>query len=117
MEEHNSGQDALIIIDNVVYDVTSFLEDHPGGAEVLLDNAGRDASQCFNDVGHSDDARDWRTRFKVGEVTEAECWSVQESKTGALSRAEPLTLGGLASVVSMPLVIAAAAYLLFIYIF
>lgn len=117
VEAHNSRQDAFVIIDNVVYDVTPFLEDHPGGAEVLLDNAGRDASECFNDVGHSDDARIWRTRFMVGKVVEAECWPVRAPKTGGPTRAEPLTVQGMASVVSTPLIFAAAAYFIFMYLF
>ncbi|XP_026319642.1 cytochrome b5-like [Hyposmocoma kahamanoa] len=117
VEAHNSPQDAFIIIDNIVYDVTPFLEDHPGGAEVLLDNAGRDASKCFDDVGHSDDARVWRSRFKVGEVAEAECWPVRAPKTGGSDRDEPLTLQGLAAVASTPLAFAAVAYFIFIYLF
>lgn len=47
----------LIIHDNV-YDVTKFLEEHPGGEEVLLEQAGRDATEAFEDVGHSNDARE-----------------------------------------------------------
>lgn len=113
VEAHNTKQDALIIIDNVVYDVTPLLEDHPGGAEVLLDNAGRDASQSFHDVGHTDEAYDWRKRFEVGEVPEVERWPVRGFEPGA----EPLSLQGLAAVVAPPLVLAAAAYLLFTYLF
>lgn len=30
---------------------------HPGGEEVLLDQAGKDGSESFEDVGHSSDAR------------------------------------------------------------
>lgn len=30
-----------------VYDVTAFLEDHPGGPDVLLDLAGQDAEDEF----------------------------------------------------------------------
>lgn len=43
----------IIIIDGLVYDVTSFLEEHPGGADILKSLAGRDASQQFKDIGHS----------------------------------------------------------------
>lgn len=34
----------LIILHDKVYDVTSFLNEHPGGEEVLLDHSGIDLS-------------------------------------------------------------------------
>lgn len=40
------------------YDITEFLDQHPGGEEVVLETAGTDASGAFDDVGHSSDARD-----------------------------------------------------------
>lgn len=36
-----------------VFDVTNFLLEHPGGEEVILENAGRDATLAFRGVGHS----------------------------------------------------------------
>lgn len=30
---------------------------HPGGEDALLEYAGKDGTQGFEDVGHSDDAR------------------------------------------------------------
>ncbi|KDO61157.1 hypothetical protein CISIN_1g045035mg, partial [Citrus sinensis] len=36
-----------------VYEVTKFLEDHPGGDEVFLSVTGKDATDDFEDVGHS----------------------------------------------------------------
>ncbi|KAI8993434.1 delta-6-desaturase [Pilobolus umbonatus] len=38
----------LILIDNKVYDVSEFMEDHPGGKAVLLTHIGRDASDVFH---------------------------------------------------------------------
>ena len=49
-----------------VYDVTKYLDDHPGGAEVLLDVSGQDADEFFEDIGHSKDARDELANYLIG---------------------------------------------------
>nr|XP_013810328.1 PREDICTED: cytochrome b5 type B-like [Apteryx mantelli mantelli] len=41
---------------------------HPGGEEVLLEQAGRDATESFEDVGHSTDAREMLKQYYIGEV-------------------------------------------------
>ncbi|GBG29973.1 Peroxisomal S-2-hydroxy-acid oxidase [Hondaea fermentalgiana] len=38
----------LVVVDDVVYDVSEFVDVHPGGAQVLLDAAGADASAAFH---------------------------------------------------------------------
>jgi cytochrome b involved in lipid metabolism len=38
----------LLIIDNKVYDVTEFHQEHPGGSQVLLTHVGKDASGMEN---------------------------------------------------------------------
>ena len=38
--KHNSKKSCWIVIDSKVYDVTGFLSAHPGGATVLLKQAG-----------------------------------------------------------------------------
>ena len=58
--------DVWFIIDNNVYDVTNFLAEHPGGEEVLLDLGGEDATEAFEDVGHSDEARDLLKPLLIG---------------------------------------------------
>jgi L-lactate dehydrogenase (cytochrome) len=40
-----------------VYDVTSFLPNHPGGPEIILQNAGKDATKIFTPL-HPPDALD-----------------------------------------------------------
>ncbi|XP_025192543.1 cytochrome b5 isoform X2 [Melanaphis sacchari] len=59
-----------IVINDCVYDVTEFLNDHPGGEEVLLEQAGKDATEEFEDVGHSSDAREVMQKYKIGELIE-----------------------------------------------
>ncbi|CDO96591.1 unnamed protein product [Kluyveromyces dobzhanskii CBS 2104] len=50
---HTSRADCWTVIHGKVYDITSFLHKHPGGAQVLLKYAGKDATLQFDDVGHS----------------------------------------------------------------
>ncbi|NXK64870.1 CYB5B protein, partial [Sylvietta virens] len=66
--KRNSSREAWLVIHGRVYDVTRFLEEHPGGEEVLLEQAGRDATESFEDVGHSTDAREMLKQYYIGEV-------------------------------------------------
>merc|ERR1711939_506653 len=50
------------------YDTTAFVDEHPGGEEVLLDVGGQDATEAFEDVGHSDEAREILEGLLVGEL-------------------------------------------------
>ncbi|KAM0001619.1 putative cytochrome b5-like heme/steroid binding domain, cytochrome b5, heme-binding protein [Helianthus debilis subsp. tardiflorus] len=51
-----------------VYDVTPFMEDHPGGSEVLLASTGKDATDDFEDIGHSDDAKAMMDKYYIGDL-------------------------------------------------
>lgn len=42
--KHSSENDCWIIIDSAVYDVTKFADMHPGGAKLLLEYGGKDAT-------------------------------------------------------------------------
>ncbi|KIM48073.1 hypothetical protein M413DRAFT_439780 [Hebeloma cylindrosporum] len=53
--QHKSPESCWIIIRNKVYDVTEFLQEHPGGAEVILKYAGRDATWVYEPI-HPPDA-------------------------------------------------------------
>ncbi|CAN4111399.1 unnamed protein product [Withania somnifera] len=66
--EHNNKTDCWLVISGKVYDVTSFLDDHPGGDDVLLTATGKDATDDFEDVGHSDDARELMKKYYIGEI-------------------------------------------------
>lgn len=41
---------------------------HPGGEEVLREQAGGDATESFEDVGHSSDAREISKTMMIGEL-------------------------------------------------
>merc|ERR1719198_970825 len=70
--KHKSKEDIWLTINNKVYNVTAYLDEHPGGEEVLTDKAGEDATMEFEDVGHSNDARKTLEQFIVGELPPSE---------------------------------------------
>ncbi len=45
--QHNNQSSCWLIISGKVYDVTDFLGQHPGGAGVILNYCGQDATQAF----------------------------------------------------------------------
>jgi cytochrome b involved in lipid metabolism len=51
-----------------VYDVTPFMDDHPGGGEIMLSAAGKDGTQDFEDVGHSPHARELLKKYYLVRV-------------------------------------------------
>ncbi|ESZ91097.1 hypothetical protein SBOR_8530 [Sclerotinia borealis F-4128] len=68
IQKHNTKSDLWLIIHHNVYDVTNYLEDHPGGAESLLEVGGQDSTALFEDVGHSADARETMESFLIGRL-------------------------------------------------
>mmetsp|Transcript_30144 Transcript_30144/g.65144 ORF Transcript_30144/g.65144 Transcript_30144/m.65144 type:complete len:421 (+) Transcript_30144:125-1387(+) len=47
VKRHTSKDDLWLLIDNKVYDVTPFLGLHPGGGQLIVDVAGKDATSAF----------------------------------------------------------------------
>lgn len=72
VKKHNTRHSVWFIIHNKVYDVTKFIEEHPGGEEVLLEQAGKETSEIFEDVSHSADAKELMKTYLIGELPEEE---------------------------------------------
>ncbi|GAB2291114.1 hypothetical protein Dimus_025371 [Dionaea muscipula] len=86
--KHNNRDDCWLIIDGKVYNVTQFLDDHPGGDDILLAATEKDATEEFEDIGHSSDAKEKMKNYYVGDV---------DTSTVPLKRKyspQPLPLGG-----------------------
>uniref|UniRef100_A0A098M0U6 Cytochrome b5 n=1 Tax=Hypsiglena sp. JMG-2014 TaxID=1550645 RepID=A0A098M0U6_9SAUR len=82
VKKHNHSQSTWIIIHRRIYDLSKFLEEHPGGEEVLREQAGGDATESFEDVGHSTDARTLSETFIIGEL-HPDDWEKVENPTGS----------------------------------
>lgn len=65
---HDTPNDLWMVIHNKVYNVSSFVLEHPGGKEVLFDCGGVDATEGFDDVGHSERAVTMLEPYYIGEV-------------------------------------------------
>lgn len=86
VSQHDDFNDCWVVIYDRVYDVTNFLQDHPGGSDVIMDYAGRDATLAFHGTGHSRDAIEQMADYLIGELPEKErvfrCANSQVIKTG-----------------------------------
>lgn len=69
--QHNSESDCWLVISDSVYDVTKFIPQHPGGAEILR-GCGKDATSLFEGEGKhaGPEAQSLLPRFKIGTVAQ-----------------------------------------------
>ncbi|GKZ22529.1 hypothetical protein AbraIFM66951_006487 [Aspergillus brasiliensis] len=90
VQKHNTADDLWIVLHNkgqslnylalqnleltidTVYNITKYIEDHPGGKEVLIEVAGTDATEAFEEIGHSDEAREQLEPYFVGDLPSEE---------------------------------------------
>ncbi|KAJ1289330.1 hypothetical protein BS78_02G156000 [Paspalum vaginatum] len=64
---HNTRKDCWIIIKDKVYDVTSYVEEHPGG-DAILNNAGDDSTEGFFGPQHGTRVFDIIEDFCIGKL-------------------------------------------------
>uniref|UniRef100_A0A8C9DU97 Cytochrome b5 n=1 Tax=Prolemur simus TaxID=1328070 RepID=A0A8C9DU97_PROSS len=68
IQKHNHSKSTWLILHHKVYDLTKFLKEHPGGEEVLREQAGGDATENFEDVRHSTVAQELSKTYIIGEL-------------------------------------------------
>merc|ERR1712183_458517 len=83
VESHNIGRgpdkSVWMVIHDKVYDVTKFLDEHPGGEEILIESAGKDSTEAFEGVGHSTEVREEDRKGSVD--TGPKSWATGASST------------------------------------
>eukprot|EP01108_Squamamoeba_japonica_P005426 TRINITY_DN427_c0_g1_i2.p1 TRINITY_DN427_c0_g1~~TRINITY_DN427_c0_g1_i2.p1 ORF type:complete len:126 (+),score=60.73 TRINITY_DN427_c0_g1_i2:141-518(+) len=105
--KHVTSDDIWMVIKGKAYDVTKFLDEHPGGEEVLLDMAGKDATQEYDDVGHSDEADELMKDYLVGTVVGGAAKSSGKSKSASAKSSDDGN--GISSIV-LPVVLLVALF-------
>ena len=75
--QHDSRDSAWLIIDDGVYDVTTFSGSHPGGAAILLSMAGQDATAEFDAFHERDAVEKLLAGLRVGSL------SAEDAEAGA----------------------------------
>jgi cytochrome b involved in lipid metabolism len=65
--KHNKENDCWVIANNNVYDVTFFLNFHPGGKLAILKNAGKEQTESYN--FHGQLAKTMWKSYKIGELS------------------------------------------------
>ena len=71
VNKHNNEHDCWVIYRGEVYNITGFLNLHPGGKGAILQSAGRDVTQPFDTAGHSNNARTILNRYYVGTLAQS----------------------------------------------
>lgn len=71
VSSHSSKSDCWTIVNDTVYDVTSWMGQHPGGEVAIMSLCGKDGSADFNGQ-HAGERRpaDELASFKIGTVTQ-----------------------------------------------
>lgn len=89
--KHSTEDDCWIIMHDLVLALpTSFLEEHPGGGEVISIQAGKDVTSDFEDIAHSDQAKSWAAQYIIG-------WKEGASEETKAMTTFPKTVNGGAS--------------------
>mmetsp|Transcript_7339 Transcript_7339/g.10819 ORF Transcript_7339/g.10819 Transcript_7339/m.10819 type:complete len:117 (+) Transcript_7339:237-587(+) len=69
LNEHGETADEKwIAIDGIVANVNDYLDEHPGGDDIILENCGRDATSAFEGVGHSEKAYENLRKLQIGKL-------------------------------------------------
>jgi len=94
-----------MILDRVVYDISAFASEHPGGAAVLQAYAGADGTTAFSKVPHSPDAHALLANLQVATLQDED-----DEQSDAASLAKCVNVDDVKSLAAKKLTKGAAAY-------
>ena len=53
----NKEGDIWVLVNGKVYDLSKYYKKHPGGPDIIEENAGTDVSKIYKDAGHPQSAK------------------------------------------------------------
>ena len=77
---HNTKKSCYVTIGHKVYDMTTFLPDHPGGEDLILDYAGQDIASIMSDEishSHGESAFEILEDYLIGTLTTSDSTTPQ----------------------------------------
>eukprot|EP00002_Diphylleia_rotans_P007461 TRINITY_DN169_c0_g5_i1.p1 TRINITY_DN169_c0_g5~~TRINITY_DN169_c0_g5_i1.p1 ORF type:complete len:139 (-),score=41.08 TRINITY_DN169_c0_g5_i1:642-1058(-) len=86
VKQHANRNSLWFVYKGKVLDVTAFLDEHPGGDEIIIERGGKDGTQEFDDIGHSKEAYDMLNKYVIGTLEGAEA---VEEKPAAKAETKP----------------------------
>lgn len=82
---HNKDGDCWLIIENKIYDVSTFIDEHPGGKKPILAQAGRDATKTFHLLHRPEILKEYGPALLVGELASTSQQECAPSTTSTAS--------------------------------
>ncbi|KAJ3373989.1 hypothetical protein HDU91_000045 [Kappamyces sp. JEL0680] len=85
VSEHSKAGDAWIVIDTIVYDISKFAVAHPGGELLILEYAGKDATEPFYAYHRQEVLHGKYSKFQIGKIVN-ESRKIDWQQPGDLSK-------------------------------
>ena len=70
VSKHDKKDDVWVIIKGKVYDLSEFVDEHPGGVEAIMKRAGGDATEGFFGPQHPSRVHDMIDEYLVGKIVD-----------------------------------------------
>ena len=69
VSQHNKKDDCWVIIHDKAYDLSDFMDEHPGGLAIIMKYAGKDATKAFDPIHPGDTLTKYlQPKYHKGEV-------------------------------------------------
>jgi len=67
VSKHKTRNNAWMVINKVVYNITDWIDKHPGG-DIIMKGVGKDATKLFESIGHPDYVKKILKKMKIGKL-------------------------------------------------